>query len=366
MTDLRDSYYNKPSPTGFDRLNLAHVLASGASPQLMLIPDILPAGEVGMLVGEPATSKTQLSLTMGIALAAGLPFMGMAIGEPVHVAFFSMEGSRRAIENRLRRIADQVNPGHDPEVTALIAENFHGIYQTGSPGASDSDPMAGIADHVTYMVEAEVIPSLIIIDTLACVSLGDENSTEAARPIWAYANHIREITGGTVMFIHHLGKPGNKQGQAPRSALHAVRGASAHRAAARFILGLTVKKMVRKPSGQGWAQSGAEPGHADLLELRVLENNDGQDGFTMDLERDPETGLLSPQEVLGPEADHGDPGPRRVKLTKDQQVLAVYQDPNVVEADRENLALQLFSNCQDSRSALRSALKRLRDAHLLT
>jgi len=360
MTDLRDTYYTKPSPTGFDRLNLTHVLASGASPQPMLIPEILPAGEVGMLVGEPATSKTQLSLTMGISLAAGLPFMGMAIVEPCHVAFFAMEGSRRAIENRLRRIANQVNPGHDPDVTALISANFHVIFQSSRPDSMGAGLMAGVADHMDYMVEVGVVPALIIIDTLACVAIGDENSAEDARPLWAWANYIREITGGTVVFVHHHGKPGNKQGQAPRSALHAIRGTSAHHAAARVILGLTVKKKARASCRQGWSPGGTQPCHADLLELKVLKNNDGQEGQTLVFDRDGETGLISLHET--PEADQGGPGPAQVKLTKDQQVLAIYRDPNVAEADRETLAVSLFSNCEDARNAFRSSRKRLRDA----
>jgi len=365
MTNQNPTQPDQISSTGFDRMNLTYILASEPEPQRMAIPNVLPAGEVGLLVGEPGTSKTQLALTMGIALATGQPFMGLAIPEVCPVAYFAMEGSRRSFEERLRRMPTLLTTESDFDVNALIATNLQIIHRSGHPSSMASEPMAKISDHVERMVEDGVVPGLIIIDTLTCVAIGDENSAEAARPIWDYANYIREITGGTVMFIHHLGKPGNKQGQAPRSALHAIRGTSAHHAAARFILGLTVKKKARTSSGQRWSPGGAQSDHGDLLELKVLANNDGQEGQTMLFERDTKTGLLSLHEVPGTEADQGDPSPTLVKLTKDQQVLSLYRDPAVDEADRETLALSLFNTAKDPRSALRSALKRLRDSQFL-
>lgn len=205
-------------------------------------------------------------------------------------------------------------------------------------------------------------PVLVIVDTLAFVITGDENSAESARELWSYANHIREVSGGSVLFVHHLGKPAfNKPGQPSRGTLHAIRGTSAHHGAARFVLGLSVKQVRTKSEPMGWNPFTSNGLNGDLLELKVLKRNDGPEGYEVLFERDPETGSLSPYDPMVGGATQRISLPPKMKQTKTEKVMQIYQDPELDDKGKRERALILFKSSSDPEGSLRSALRRLRD-----
>jgi hypothetical protein len=79
---------------------------------------------------------------------------------------------------------------------------------------------------------------LIVVDTLSAVSVGDENAVEPARHIWGQVNQLAAMTGATVLMLHHTTKTKFTPGGRPTDPMNpeAVRGSSAHLAAARFVI----------------------------------------------------------------------------------------------------------------------------------
>jgi len=348
----------------FHRLDIQSYLAADPTPQQMLIPDTLPV-ESGMLVGEAGSGKTMLALTKAVAIAAGQSFMGKAHGEPRHVVFVAMEGSDHGLAQRVNRIVHSIDPAGDGSVQALVDQYLHILCPSGGPAGGVYDLLDGIREYITTMVEAESSPALVVLDTLASLTTGDENTVESTRPLWAFANIITRATGAAVLIIHHFGKPVFKPGSA-RSLLHNVRGSSAHAGSARFVLALVLKKKglagtaESGDEGEGWSPNAHQGARGDVLELQMIKNNDGPTGYSMLLERDPETGLLSLYEPEALLADQEDPEPSLAKLNNQMKVLAIYTDPNLDETSRHERALQAFQGTKDPEGSLRSCLRHLK------
>jgi len=353
---------NNPDPNDNDlfyRLDIQSYLAADPAPQQMLIPDVLPF-ESGMLVGEAGSGKTMLALTKAVAIAAGQSFMGKAHGEPRHVVFVAMEGSAHGIAQRVDRLVRAMDPAGDGSVQALVDQNLHILCPICGPSDGVYDMPAGIEKYVMALVEAGACPALVVLDTLASLTTGDENTVESTRALWGFANIITRTTEAAVLIIHHFGKPVFKPGSA-RSLLHNVRGSSAHVGSARFVLALVLKKKGRTESGddgEGWSPDAHQGARGDVLELLMIKNNDGPTGYSMLLERDPETGLLSPYNPETLLADQEDSSP--AKTNNQMKVLAIYTDPTLDDDARRERALQAFQGTKDPEGSLRSCLRHLK------
>jgi hypothetical protein len=244
-----------------------------------------------------------------------------------------------------------------------VDQNLHVLSPSGSPTDGVNDPLDGIREYVATMVETGTNPALVVLDTLASLTPGDENTVESTRPLWGFANAITKATGAAVLIIYHFGKPVLKPGSA-RSLLHAIRGSSAHVGSARFILALSLKKKGQaRESGDEdgvWTPFGGQAARGDVLELGLIKNNDGPEGYSMLLERNPETGILAPFDPVAPEAVQEHPRPGSGKRTKMMTVLSIYTDASLDNDARRERALQVFKDTKDPEGSLRSYLRHLR------
>jgi KaiC/GvpD/RAD55 family RecA-like ATPase len=340
---MTTNFYHK----GFDRLNLSEVFDGRDLTQPMLVPDLIPEGEAGLLVGEPGSSKTEIALTLSTALALGVSVLGLEIEAPRPVVYVALEGSARGLGARVHRIASELKTPFDSEALHLLQANMHILTPTIQQKPEGFDLAETLVDNLDRLNAMVSQPGLVVFDTLATMLEGDENQAATARRPWAMAQAIANGFHWSVVMIHHSRKISQGPGGVMRrgSGIDHIRGSSAHSASARFILELTKK---------GMSPVGAR------LQLKVIKRNDGAEGFILNLLRNSNTGGLTvantPIQMSG-EAPRG-LYPGFNPNTKTGKLILIYENPGLSDTEKDEQGLKLFSGAEDPMAALRSAKRR--------
>jgi len=157
-----------------------------------LFADIIPSGGLVVFAGQPRSFKTMAAMQMMFAVASGQKWLGQEPSRMGSCLYVSEEGARDKIADRFRIMEAAARP--ERPIHVLHRE---GITLTG-PGW----------DKVRFTLDEMDDPALVILDTLAALMEGDENSVadlrEALRPI----QKIITDYGVTVALVHHINKGG--------------------------------------------------------------------------------------------------------------------------------------------------------------
>lgn len=181
------------------------LLAEPDEPMTCLIDGFWPEGQ-GFVAGPPGAGKTWLALSMGIAVATGLPFLGkFNVPHPGPVLLISEEGSRRALKKRLRLLLLGLGFGPDR------LKDFHHITKAGVAIPRD---VASITETVKTLGAR-----LVIFDAMRRFHGYEENSSTEMQPVLQAFAKIRTDTGTNVLLVHHTGKPNEKSERDPFSTL---------------------------------------------------------------------------------------------------------------------------------------------------
>jgi hypothetical protein len=175
-------------------MTLEDFIAAGASGCSWHLPGRIPDQAITLFAGEPRTFKTWAALQLLLAIAAGEPFMGTEPARSGRVLYVAEEGSRAKIAERLGRLAASLRP---PTGSVRI---MHRLGTTLAAGEG--------WDRVRATVAAER-PVLIVLDTLAALMVGDENSV---RDMHDALRHIQALIAEyavTVVLLHHVNKNGD-------------------------------------------------------------------------------------------------------------------------------------------------------------
>lgn len=340
---------------GFDNMDLRDTASYSKVLAPMLIPDVLPMGEPGLLVGDPSCGKSEFAQTISVGLSLGLPVLGLRILDPVPVVYLALEGSQPSLMARIHRISRETAPEFCEDDALLLDANFHLLTPSPIRPIPKSERLENIVINLDRLSQKVRRPGLVVIDTLSHLIVGDENNAESAREPWEMAQAISNGYGWTVIMIHHLRKVMQGTGAPYRGrGVSDVRGSSAHTASARFVLGLSLTGRSRS-ANTGQAETG------ETLELKVLKRNDGPEGFTMQLHRDPETGCLHRVNMKAP--DHN--GDKPSDNTKTGRLLQILQDPTLSQEESRERSLKLFKGTKNPETSLRSAVRHLKNKGFL-
>lgn len=187
-------------------------------PPKWLVDQIIPAGGLVGLYGPPGVMKSFVAADLALSVAAGGLWQGhpVSAGFPLYVCAEGSAGMGKRIKGWL--MYRGLKPSQAP--AAWLTESV--------PVYTDSDGMARVIERIE---EAEIVPDLIIIDTLARCFDGDENQQADMGRFVAGVDRLRKEFDATVIVVHHTRLDGDRE-----------RGNTAFRGAADTMLSLSNKK----------------------------------------------------------------------------------------------------------------------------
>lgn len=349
--------------------DVRRMLAEPPPPVEWLVEGLIPAGMPGILAGRANAGKSMLALEIGMCLAAGLSVLGRAVtpGAAQGVVFVGLEDDEPEFRRRMHRGLALLEEAREWSFACREALEAHlvPVFPNFESGASFSlkAQLKNIAE------KAAAIPGgcgLIILDTLSRMAEGDENSAKDMRPFNEAASGLVQITGASVLSIHHVGK-GNDTPSDKKlwERLHpeALRGSSAVEAAARWILQLAALSPAEALAAN-LDSSAAMNGSYVVLGLTKM--NAAEKGSMVLLERrhsnEPGAGFLCPH----PDSDRIlaviQGASAVLKLNKRDHVLLAIAEAggNHTHLDKAKEAASVWPDSKDPRGQWDKALTELR------
>lgn len=167
-------------------------------PITWVVQDLISAGSLSMVVGEPGSKKTYSMLDLSVAVAGGETWLKFPT-KRCPVLLIDEESGPRSLARRLGNVlrghqADGQTPLHYVSCAAFdlgtaedVSEIHNLILRTGA--------------------------RFVLIDALADVMPGrDENSVQFVQPIFMALRRIAEKTRAAIVIIHHCNKAGGYRG----------------------------------------------------------------------------------------------------------------------------------------------------------
>jgi len=201
---------SRPAESLLTICDASEFLHKDLPPPRWLIPGLIPLAVPVVVASKGGLGKSFLTLQMCIALATGKAFLNFEALPPMGAIYFGLEDDRETFNRRARSIIDHYRVCLDWTLDddANLLRNFRTPYiNWKAPGATGHLPAlaTSLTQLMQAMVEEGVAPGAAVIDTLARVSEGDENTVQALRPVLNSLNLILEY-GWTPVVLHHVGK----------------------------------------------------------------------------------------------------------------------------------------------------------------
>jgi hypothetical protein len=257
-----------------------------------MVEGLVPVGSFGVVVGPPGSYKSFLALDWAICMAAGIPWQGKDVADGL-VVYVAGEG-HHGLAARILGALD-----HKGLQRALVNGRLKVVDRAVAMPTGEADELLALIDTLPEP------PKLIVLDTLArTFGPGDENSQRDMNAYVAACDKLREVTGATVLVVHHTGKDIER----------GARGSTALTGAADVVIG--VKRSGNRLTVINTAPVGKQKDaeeHADinlLGEVHRFDRGRGQETTIV---------LMPDETVVGdqPEEEEekaGRPSPRRDKL----------------------------------------------------
>lgn len=191
--------------------------ATDPEPIQWTVDRLIPADELTLLYGDGGSYKSTIALHLAAAVAYGGQAFGRFDTTARNVVIVSGEDSGGIIYNRIAAMCR----GHGWDFAAVAGR----IYTHALDGATLADP-AWIAKLGREVERLDA--GLVILDPLAELIEGEENSATEMRPMVKAARGLKEPTAAAVIVVHHAGKESMGKRKQDR-----VRGSSVFFSAAR-------------------------------------------------------------------------------------------------------------------------------------
>lgn len=162
-----------------------------------IVEGLITESSVVIFYGDAGSGKSMIAMCLGVCTAAGSSFLRHET-HPRAVLYVDEENGRIRFLHRLAKILKGVECG--PEIP------FFGICQAGFNLQDDLD-RALLVD----LIQEKNI-GLVILDSLADFTNGDENSKQDTQPVFSALRKIAETTGAAFVILHHSNKTGGYRG----------------------------------------------------------------------------------------------------------------------------------------------------------
>lgn len=201
--------YKRPSLS----ISASEFVSSDIPEQKYLVEKVWPEEAIGFISGQPKVFKSFLSLDLAFAVATGGLFLGTwQAPEARKVLVVQLESSRAAFRDRLQRIG--LRFGGVPD-TLHVMSNVPLLLEDRNWTAKMTEELDNVR------------PALMILDPLASMTAGDENSAQEMGQIVRLLRYWRDRYHCAICVVHHevKGGEGKRAGQKMRgsSALDGAR-----------------------------------------------------------------------------------------------------------------------------------------------
>lgn len=190
-------------------LNVLALAAHQFPERQQLLGPLIHAGDLCMWFAARGVGKTQVMLSLAIALAFGGRFLRWKAAAPVGVLFLDGEMAGRVMQERIATFL----PDDAPEALADNLRMFTpDLLELGQP-LPDLSTIAG-----QELIEQLITPTtrVIAIDNLsAWCRTGKENESESWAPVANWLLTLRR-RGIAVLLVHHAGKNGEQRGNSKK------------------------------------------------------------------------------------------------------------------------------------------------------
>lgn len=186
-------------------VSAAEFLANPPAPRAHLLHPWLREREAVMLFAATGAGKSQVAMTIALAVAGGREAFGWSAPEPRPVLFVDGEMDRGDLADRIRLLRDAIDAGddcRDLENLHILARDMH------RPGVPFPD-LGTDEGHAEVLAFAqEVGASLVVLDNLSTLAtVEDENSASAIRKPTELVQKLRQA-GCATLLVHHSDKSG--------------------------------------------------------------------------------------------------------------------------------------------------------------
>jgi AAA domain len=165
---------------------------AGAAPDVdWLVPEFIARGQSYSLVSQAKAGKSLLMLDVAAAVACGKSALGQAPLAPARVLYVDLENTLDDLVERLRDMGYRAE-----DLSQLRYLSFPSLPALDSPAGG-----AEIAELGEYHDAA-----LVVIDTVARVTVGEENSADTYRHLYRYTLAPLKAQRRAVIRLDHQGK----------------------------------------------------------------------------------------------------------------------------------------------------------------
>jgi len=187
----------------FEFLTITQIKTQPA--QQWIVDGVIPEDGLAFIYGPYGAGKSFVAQDIGLRIAAGLPdWMGYPVQRPGMVLYVAAEG-QAGLRNRIeawQRVNEQPN---DDIPFALVRSTINFL--------EASDVLKLERTVMAAAAKLGATPALIFVDTVSRAMPGaDENLQKEMTLFVAACDHIRSVTGATVVGVHHAGKSGDMRG----------------------------------------------------------------------------------------------------------------------------------------------------------
>ena len=185
-------------------IGLKDFLEIEVPPREMLLSPILPKRSLAMLYAPRGMGKSLLSLSIGLAVAAGKPLLRWSAPKPRKVLYVDGEMPISSLQDRLKAISFGMGNVPNDGFRMLAADQVErGINLSNEDGQKSLDPLLDGID-------------LLILDNLStlCANVS-ESASDSWVSIQTWLLGLRR-RGIAVLLVHHAGTNGRQRGTSRR------------------------------------------------------------------------------------------------------------------------------------------------------
>jgi 5S rRNA maturation endonuclease (ribonuclease M5) len=191
-----------------------------------LVGGIIQKHVNGMLLADPKSAKSFVSLDLAIALASGQCWLGTEVDQAVKVGVISREDFYGSTSWRHNRICE----GRSIHPSDLDEMLYFNTKVTVPKLLLDNDESC---KELLRQIESRRL-EFLVFDVLRKLHMSDENSNNEMEAVIEKLDEIKSRTGAQILLLHHLSKNGDG------SVTKRSRGATAIYGWAEYAMGLTV------------------------------------------------------------------------------------------------------------------------------